>query len=110
MDLGCPLPAMSVTDWDEQMAGWSTEAGAEVSAESAEPGPLGLSSSVLPRTSVPAAADVEADHWFLNDSSNEDDDSSEDDEKEYVAVRIDRSFEPPEPVTGSSLEAGASLG
>ena len=73
MDLGCPLPAMSVTDWDEQMAGWSTEAGAEVSAESAEPGPL----------------DVEADHWFLNDSSNEDDDSSEDDEKEYVAVRID---------------------
>ena len=38
MDLGCPLPAMSVTDWDEQMAGWSTEAGAEVSAESAEPG------------------------------------------------------------------------
>jgi hypothetical protein len=82
VDLGCPLPAMSVTDWDEQMAGWSTEAGAEVSAESAEPGPLGLSSSVLPRTSVPAAADVEADHWFLNDSSSEDDheddDSSED--------------------------------
>ena len=89
---------MSVMDWDGSMAGWCAEAGAEVSA-------LGLSTpSVLPRTSVPAAAGVAEDPWFPEDSGSEDDDSSEDDENEYVAVRIDRSFEPPEPgarVTGS---------
>ena len=85
---------MSVMDWDGSMAGWCAEAGAEVSA-------LGLSTpSVLPRTSVPAAAGVaeagvaEAP-WFPEDSGSEDDDSSEDDENEYVAVKIDRSFEPP---------------
>ena len=81
---------MSVMDWDGSMAGWCAEAGAEVSA-------LGLSTpSVLPRTSVPAAAGVAEDPWFPEDSGSEDDDSSEDDENEYVAVHIDRSFEPPE--------------
>ena len=89
-----PTQRQAIQQLQEQEQQQQASAAAASASGASKPGPLGLS--------TPTAEGL----WFPDDSGSEDDDSedddrSEDDENAYVAVAIDRSFEPPEPAAAA---------